>query len=240
MFAQEPLVPLAEALRPQTLDEIVGQSHLMGKGKPRAWARANRSRLAWTDFVPYYKQFIFIHPSFTHPSPSPSHKTEIFMIASLFTLFIKKIIRTKPPKQTRRPELMVFKCHDKNYILINSKAVGGSTNGVPDDTVQKLTRDKNGVRQMSSKWIENNLRIMVNEGETSKEEKQEIMAGLKNGATKRIYAQTDANGTTYHVIEDVMKEGKPDPKDACVSNVAWKSVDVVMFIIEPHVQAARH
>jgi len=161
------------------------------------------------------------------------------MIASLFNLFIKKIIRTKPPKQTRRPELMVFKCHDKNYILINSKAVGGSTNGVPDDTVQKLTRDKNGVRQMSSKWIENNLRIMVNEGETSKEEKQEIMAGLKNGATKRIYAQTDANGTTYHVIEDVMKEGKPDPKDACVSNVAWKSVDVVMFIIESHVQAAR-
>src|SRR6218665_4225990 len=98
MFAQEPLVPLAEALRPQTLDEIVGQSHLMGKGKPRAWARANRSRLAWTDFVPYDRRFIFIHPSFTHPSPS--HYTEIVMIASPFNLFIKKIIRTEPPKQT--------------------------------------------------------------------------------------------------------------------------------------------
>ncbi|ABM56052.1 hypothetical protein [Verminephrobacter eiseniae] len=147
------------------------------------------------------------------------------MIASLFNFFIKKIIRTEPPKQTRQPELMVFKYEGRNYAVVKSKAVGGSTNGVPDDTVQKLTMDKDGVRQMSSEWIENNLRIMVNDGEISKEAMQEIMAGLQDGATKRIYAQTDANGTTYHVIEDVMKEGKPDPKDACVSNVAWKPGD---------------
>ena len=30
----EPVAPLAEALRPQTLDEVVGQQHLVGQGKP--------------------------------------------------------------------------------------------------------------------------------------------------------------------------------------------------------------
>lgn len=34
LFAQDPVAPLAEALRPKTLDEVVGQSHLLGPGKP--------------------------------------------------------------------------------------------------------------------------------------------------------------------------------------------------------------
>lgn len=34
LFAQEPVAPLAEALRPKTLDEVVGQSHLLGEDKP--------------------------------------------------------------------------------------------------------------------------------------------------------------------------------------------------------------
>lgn len=35
LFAKrEPQAPLAEALRPRTLDEVVGQSHLLGPGKP--------------------------------------------------------------------------------------------------------------------------------------------------------------------------------------------------------------
>jgi len=34
LFAQEPAAPLAESLRPKTLDEVVGQSHLLGEGKP--------------------------------------------------------------------------------------------------------------------------------------------------------------------------------------------------------------
>lgn len=34
LFAQEPVAPLAQALRPKTLDEVVGQSHLLGPGKP--------------------------------------------------------------------------------------------------------------------------------------------------------------------------------------------------------------
>jgi putative ATPase len=34
LFAQAPLAPLAEVLRPQVLDEVIGQSHLLGEGKP--------------------------------------------------------------------------------------------------------------------------------------------------------------------------------------------------------------
>ena len=34
LFAQEPVAPLPEALRPKTLDEVIGQSHLLGEGKP--------------------------------------------------------------------------------------------------------------------------------------------------------------------------------------------------------------
>ncbi len=34
LFSKRPLAPLAEDLRPKTLDEVVGQSHLLGEGKP--------------------------------------------------------------------------------------------------------------------------------------------------------------------------------------------------------------
>ena len=34
LFSQDPIPPLAEALRPKTLDEVIGQSHLLGEGKP--------------------------------------------------------------------------------------------------------------------------------------------------------------------------------------------------------------
>jgi putative ATPase len=34
LFDKAPLAPLAEALRPKNLDEVVGQSHLIGPGKP--------------------------------------------------------------------------------------------------------------------------------------------------------------------------------------------------------------
>ncbi|MFA5521462.1 MAG: replication-associated recombination protein A [Castellaniella sp.] len=34
LFATESVMPLAEALRPATLDAVIGQSHLLGKGRP--------------------------------------------------------------------------------------------------------------------------------------------------------------------------------------------------------------
>ncbi len=41
LFVQPPAAPLAEALRPQSLDQVVGQSHLLGDGKPLRLAFAS-------------------------------------------------------------------------------------------------------------------------------------------------------------------------------------------------------
>ena len=45
LFTNEPRQPLAEALRPKTLDEVIGQRHLLGPGKPL--------RLAFESGQPY-------------------------------------------------------------------------------------------------------------------------------------------------------------------------------------------
>lgn len=42
LFAQVPVAPLAEALRPKTLDEVIGQPHLLGEGKPLRLAFQSR------------------------------------------------------------------------------------------------------------------------------------------------------------------------------------------------------
>lgn len=34
LFARKPVAPLPEALRPRTLEEVIGQAHLLGEGKP--------------------------------------------------------------------------------------------------------------------------------------------------------------------------------------------------------------
>ena len=51
LFPQhEPAAPLAEKLRPRTLDEVVGQSHLLGRGKPLRLAFESRkphSMILW-------------------------------------------------------------------------------------------------------------------------------------------------------------------------------------------------
>src|SRR5512147_849255 len=46
----EPAAPLAEALRPRTLDEVIGQKHLLGPGKPLRLAFESRhphSMILW-------------------------------------------------------------------------------------------------------------------------------------------------------------------------------------------------
>lgn len=49
LFTQTPRAPLAEALRPTSLDEVIGQSHLLGEGKPL--------RLAFQSGVPHSMLF---------------------------------------------------------------------------------------------------------------------------------------------------------------------------------------
>lgn len=50
LFAHEPKKPLAEALRPGRLDEVIGQRHLIGPGKPlrlAVEARTPHSMILW-------------------------------------------------------------------------------------------------------------------------------------------------------------------------------------------------
>ena len=50
LFSQTPVVPLAESLRPKTLDEVIGQQHLLGPGKPLRLAfeaRKPHSLILW-------------------------------------------------------------------------------------------------------------------------------------------------------------------------------------------------
>ncbi|KAF7598062.1 MAG: recombination factor protein RarA [Candidatus Dactylopiibacterium carminicum] len=50
LFSREPVPPLAEALRPKTLDEVIGQAHLLGPGKPLRLAFASgkpHSMILW-------------------------------------------------------------------------------------------------------------------------------------------------------------------------------------------------
>ena len=49
LFAQTPAAPLAEALRPHSLDEVIGQRHLLGPGKPFA-AGVSVRQAAFDDF----------------------------------------------------------------------------------------------------------------------------------------------------------------------------------------------
>ncbi|WP_236610742.1 polymorphic toxin-type HINT domain-containing protein [Verminephrobacter aporrectodeae] len=110
------------------------------------------------------------------------------------------------------------------YVLVESKATGGAKNGIPDDTVAKLTMTKNTGRQMSTKWVSNHLDKSVEKGEMSDKERNAIISGLKSGGlTKRIYAQKDANGSTYHEIKDVINPDKKiNSEQVRVTNTAWK------------------
>ena len=50
LFASAPAVPLAEALRPASIDEVIGQRHLLGPGKPLRLAfeaRKPHSLILW-------------------------------------------------------------------------------------------------------------------------------------------------------------------------------------------------
>jgi putative ATPase len=50
LFTVKPTAPLAEALRPKTLDEVIGQKHLLGEGKPLRMAFASgkpHSMILW-------------------------------------------------------------------------------------------------------------------------------------------------------------------------------------------------
>jgi hypothetical protein len=92
----------------------------------------------------------------------------------------------------------IYKDADGNYIIIESKAIGGAKPDDPAGCKGKLCMTKNSGRQLSKKWTEERLKDLV----TDPEELAKITDALNKGKVKRIYAQTDAEGTTYHHVID--------------------------------------
>jgi hypothetical protein len=97
----------------------------------------------------------------------------------------------------------LYKDKNGNYVIIESKATGGVKKADPTGCVEKLCKMKTQERQMSDKWIQDRLEKMVPDAG----ERKKILEGLEanDGTVKKVYAQTDANGTTYHGIDNVNK-----------------------------------
>lgn len=95
----------------------------------------------------------------------------------------------------------IYKDKNGNYVIVESKATGGTKKSDPDGCVAKLCTMKTGERQMSDQWIDDRLDAIV----TDPVERQIIRDNLtkKNGVVTRVYAQTDEHGTQYNVIDRV-------------------------------------
>ena len=95
----------------------------------------------------------------------------------------------------------IYRDANGRYFIVESKATGGTKKADPDGCVDKLCIMVTGERQMSKKWIIARLEKAVPDAV----ERQKIIDGLENqdGSVTRLYAQTDANGTSYNVINEL-------------------------------------
>lgn len=98
----------------------------------------------------------------------------------------------------------IFKDPQGNYVIVESKTTGGIKPSDPEGCVAKLCQTQNNGRQMSREWIENNLKDSV----PDPAEREAILEAIKKGEVKKVYAQTDANGTTFHEVIDVAGDRK--------------------------------
>jgi hypothetical protein len=180
-------------------------SYFVGKGA--IWAhnaacRVNLYTLAWEHLTPKEKGFRAESDIFYHLTDSDKYKP----VGNSFN----------PTKHGGSDK--AFKAWDGqtgidgiyvdakgNYVIVESKATGGLKASDPSDCVMELCKMKTGERQMSKEWIKDRLEKIVSEPELS-----QIVEGLdkNNGKVKRVYAQTDEAGTTYHEVVDVGSEGK--------------------------------
>jgi len=95
----------------------------------------------------------------------------------------------------------LYKDKDGNYVIVESKATGGKKSSDPEGCVGALCKMKTDdkERQLSDKWIKDRLAKMV----PDPVERAKILQEMRNGSVKKVYAQTDVNGTTYHLVNDV-------------------------------------
>lgn len=105
----------------------------------------------------------------------------------------------------------IYKDRNGNYVIIESKATGGTKKADPDGCVEKLCLMKDRTRQMSDKWIRDRLADMI----PDPVERKKVEDALTNKTAKRVYAQTDQNGTSYHEITEAKTN------EVKVSNKKW-------------------
>jgi hypothetical protein len=91
----------------------------------------------------------------------------------------------------------IYKDKDGNYVIVESKATGGVKPSDPEGCVAGLCKLTGGERQMSTEWL---LKRIKGDESIPQAERDAIQAAIKNGNAKRIYAQTDDAGTTFHEI----------------------------------------
>src|SRR2546429_229688 len=76
LFGQaQPVAPLADALRPKSLDEVVGQEHLIGAGKPQQDA-----------FLPFVEQGLITFVGATTENPSFEVNSALLSRATVYVL----------------------------------------------------------------------------------------------------------------------------------------------------------
>lgn len=90
----------------------------------------------------------------------------------------------------------IYKDKNGNYIIIESKATGGTKKADPEGCVDRLCTLSGGERQMSNQWIRERIDKLV----TDPVEAKIIRDSLALGKVKRVYAVTDEKGTSYNEI----------------------------------------
>lgn len=121
----------------------------------------------------------------------------------IFCLVIEKHDDTFEFWQGKRGIDGIFKDPQGNYVIVESKTTGGIKPSNPEGCVAKLCSTKENGRQMSNDWIKANIEKSVSDPA----ERAAILRAIDNKEIKKIYAQTDANGTTFHEILGVGEDG---------------------------------
>lgn len=110
----------------------------------------------------------------------------------------------------------IYKNAKGEYVIIESKGKGTAVKDDPSGCVDKLCNTNDG-RQLSLDWTVARLEKLI----PDPVERARVERGLRNGTVKRVYAQTDENGTVFHEVATPTGAGGPNTRDAVIGG-EWK------------------
>ncbi|MDY0977221.1 polymorphic toxin-type HINT domain-containing protein [Massilia sp. CFBP9012] len=90
----------------------------------------------------------------------------------------------------------IYKDKNGNYVIIESKATGGTKKADPEGCVDRLCTVKSGARQMSNEWLQDRIDGLIDDPA----EAQKIKNLVAANRVKKVYALTDEKGTSYNEI----------------------------------------